>query len=189
MVTIGYLLWKVGCVLSCDSPQEPSCFSSQTQPLEGDKLRSDRYTHSAFEHLKYSSKPSNTWMQEILFSLAQQPYLKQLAVVMFELKMAREDFKINEIKKIKKKKRADKTYWYPTGKSLRLQSESSVSIPKQSMVMEPATMGFKSAFKRHLKYFKKLYVYPPTHTSRQSTYLSSYGHFQAPVLPATSSGD
>lgn len=31
------------------------------------------------------------------------------------------------------------------GKSLRLQSESSVSIPKQSMVMEPAMLEFTSA--------------------------------------------
>lgn len=59
------------------------------------------------------------------------------------LKIAREDFQVNE--RIKKTKQ--KTYWYPTGKSLRLQSESSVSIPKQSMVMEPAMMVFKSAFK------------------------------------------
>lgn len=84
-------------------------------------------------------------MEEILFSLAQQLCLKQLAVVMVELQMARED------KWGKKKKKTNRTYWYPTGKSLRLQSESSVSIPKQSMVMEPAMMGFKSAFKRHFK--------------------------------------
>lgn len=135
-------------MLSCDSPQEPSCFSSQTRPLEGDKLGSYRYTHSAFEHLKYSSKPLNTWMEEILFSLAQQLCLKQLAVVMFELEMAWKDFQINEVKK---KKKTNRTHWYPTGKSLRLQSESSVSIPKQSMVMEPTMMGFKSAFKRHFK--------------------------------------
>lgn len=33
------------------------------------------------------------------------------------------------------------THWYPIGKSFRLQSESSVSIPRQSMVMEPARKG------------------------------------------------
>lgn len=87
-------------------------------------------------------------MEEILFSLAQQLCLKQLAVVMFELEMAWKDFQINEVKK---KKKTNRTNWYPTGKSLRLQSESSVSIPKQSMVMEPTMMGFKSAFKRHFK--------------------------------------
>lgn len=47
-----------------------------------------------------------------------------------------------------KVKKTTTTYWYPTGNSLRLQSESSVSIPKQSMVMDPAMMAFKSAFKR-----------------------------------------
>ncbi len=62
---------------------------------------------------------------------------------MVVLKIAREDFQMNE--KVKKKP----TYWYPTGKSLRLQSESSVSIPKQSMVMEPAKTVLKSAFKKH----------------------------------------
>lgn len=62
---VGYLLWEVGCVLSYDSPQEPSCSSDQTPPLEGDKLGSYRYTHSAFEHLKYSSTPWNTWKENI----------------------------------------------------------------------------------------------------------------------------
>lgn len=56
-------------MLLCDSPQEPSCFLDQILPLEGDKLGSYRYTHSAFEHLKYSSTPLNTWREENLFSL------------------------------------------------------------------------------------------------------------------------
>lgn len=52
-------------MLLCDSPQEPSRFLGQTPPLEGDKLGSYRYTHSAFEHLKYSSTLLNTWREEI----------------------------------------------------------------------------------------------------------------------------
>lgn len=52
-------------MLLCDSPQEPSRFLGQTPPLEGDKLGSYRYTHSAFGHLKYSSTLLNTWREEI----------------------------------------------------------------------------------------------------------------------------
>lgn len=53
-------------MLSCDSLQEPLHFLGQTPLLEGGKLGSCRYTHSAFEHLKYSSTPLNTWMEGIL---------------------------------------------------------------------------------------------------------------------------
>lgn len=43
----------------------------------------------------------------------------------------------------------NKTYWYPMGKSLCLQSDISVSMPKQSMVMEPAMMVVISAITRN----------------------------------------
>lgn len=49
---------------------------------------------------------------------------------------------------VQRARQMKKTYWYPMGKSLRLQSESSVSIPKQSMVMEPAMLGVYISIKR-----------------------------------------
>lgn len=71
------------------------------------------------------------------------------------------------------------TYWYPTGKRLCLQSESSVSIPKQSMVMEPSTTESTSAFTRARQ---SLFA---GRKVEESTYRSSCGPFPAPALPAT----
>lgn len=58
-------------MLLCGSPQETSCSSGQTLPLEGGKLGSYRYTHNAFGHLKYSSTPESTWREDHLFSLTE----------------------------------------------------------------------------------------------------------------------
>ena len=124
-------------MLSCDSPQEPLHFLGQTPLLEGDKLGSCRYTHSAFEHLKYSSTPLNTWMEGIL-TLLDSIQIQPVVSCFVNFKVGLQIIK-------------NKTYWYPMGKSLCLQSDISVSIPKQSMVMEPAMTVVISAITRNYK--------------------------------------
>lgn len=64
-MSVGYLSWEGGCVLLCDYPREQLHFLGQTPPLEGDTPGSYRYTHSVFEHLKYSSTPVNTCREDI----------------------------------------------------------------------------------------------------------------------------